>query len=383
MSNLRSLLLLACLSLFAPSVHALECAPATCGTVEAHLMPGASAGDKIEAAIAALPSNGGYVDATGFPNPQNLSGFTIPPGVTVKLGPVFHTLPCGSPITVNQGGRLIGSGTNSPGATYIKLFNNCNHNVIELISTAGETDWWHSGELAWIRVDGNKANNTAGNGVAVYQIGEISQIHNMMIVNAAEAGLYSKGGTSGVQSIDNVHVGNNGEAGVRFDEFRSAIYLKSVGGDANPITFHILGARTGGGTIYIAAPKSEAISSINASTIVFEGGSASVNLTLAGGNFLAEHLGTIQKTITILPATPSPYIQIIGTYLGNIGAIVDDQVNGVMVVPDDLGPVCVSSNICKIMDFKYYDGQWQTFPDVGPHPNLSGTFSMDDVRIVE
>jgi hypothetical protein len=87
--------------------------------VRAYNLPGADAGVKIAAAIAKLneaPQKAGIVDATGFANPQNLSGFTVSPGITVFLGAVFHTAAGPNPIIVNQGGRLIGLGRNSPGA---------------------------------------------------------------------------------------------------------------------------------------------------------------------------------------------------------------------------------------------------------------------------
>lgn len=349
-------------SIWGGSAWAIQCPPGICPVIEAHLMPGANAGLKIEASITALPAAGGYVDATGFPNPQTLTGFTIRPGVTVKLGPVFHTLACGKPITVNQGGRLIGSGANNPGATYIKLFNNCNHDVIEVKSTAGSSNWWHWGEVSWIYIIGNKQNNKTGNGISVYRMGEGSIISHLNISESPQSGMYITGSQSGTQSIENVTVNTNGQAGIRFDGLTSALYLKSVGGDRNPITFHVLNANNSGGAIYITAPKSESPSSVTPSVIVFEGGNSPTLFSLAGGNLLGEFNGKTQKAITILPGTKNPFITIRGTVVFNVGAIVDDRVNNVIVTPHDLGVSCENDSICRVMDFQYHAGQWSSFP---------------------
>lgn len=361
--------------------EALQCAPDVCPSVEAHLIPdamGTSAGAKIAAAIASLPAGiGGYVDATGFANPQNLSGFTIPSGVTVKLGPIFHTLPCGTPITVNQGGRLIGSGTNSPGATWIKLFNDCNHDVVQAVSTAGPLDWWHSGEIAWLRIDGNKANNTSGDGLQVHTIGEISHIHNLIVVNAVEAGLRHIGGTAGTNSIENVFVADNGEAGILLEDFSSQIVLKSVGGDRNPSTFLIRNPKTGGGSVYILSLKSEGKFEFTESVVTIEGGSAPVHLTIAGGTSISGFRENLQTIVTLKATGREHFINIVGATFYNIGAVIDDQRNNSQLVPEGFvdSEACtiftVGGSVCRIMDLHYYDGSLKSFPAyVEPGPPL-------------
>lgn len=353
MSNVRSLLLLACLSVFAPSVHALECAPATCGTVEAHLMPGVSAGDKIEAAIAALPAGvGGYVDATGFANPQNLTGFTVPPGVTVQLGPIFYTLNAATPIIVNQGGHLLGAGRNSPGATTIKLFTANNHEIVKAISTNGENDWWHHGSIRNIRFLCNKANNTSGHCVSIYGLGETSTVAELAIESAAESGIYFHGSQSGTGTVRNVTVNNANTYGIQLDEFRSGISMWGVGGDHNGSTLGITGPRTGGGSIMLMDFKSEG--SGPGPDIVIEGGSASVMLSLLGGNTLTVDPN---KTFIRMTGTVSHHVSIEGMVLGNTyGTIIDDQVNSYVV------PIVPNS---KLSMLHYYQGQWIKFDGNG------------------
>ena len=300
-----------------------------------HLFPGSDAGKKIAAAIASLPPGiGGSVDATGFSNPQNITGFTIPSGVTVQLGPILYTLVCGAPITVRQGGHLLGSGTNSPGATTIKLSNNCNHAVIQTAVLGDATAWWHNGEMRNFRVDGNKANNTiGGNCVEVMRLAETSLIQRLNINNCKQDGLLLVGSHSGTGTVENVTVNNSGSCGIRLDDFKSGIYLKSVGGDQNPSTLCITNPNNGGGSIYINDFKSE--KNIPGPAVTVSGGNSAITLTFAGGNALQS--GLASKTFLEIANSggfqKDPLITIQGMVMGlDYSTIIDDQKNGVKVM---------------------------------------------------
>lgn len=303
--------------------------------IKAYQLPNVSGdvGMKIAAAIGMLPVGvGGFVDATGFPNPQTLSGFTIPPGVTVLLGPIFHTAIGANPIIVNQGGRLLGVATNSPGATTIKLGDTLNRDLIKCLSTAGESGWWHHGEVRAVRLLGNKFNNTIGNVLSVYGIAETSLIQRVSISDAPQAGLYHKGSASGTGSIENVTVNACAQYGVQLDQFRSSILLKSVGGDQNPVTFAITNPSQGGGAILLIDPKSEgAVGADPDPCVLIQGGSAKVTLTIQGGNFTTP--GTDKTMIRIAAdVVVNPGIQIMGLSSGNgFTKLIDDLKNDVVV----------------------------------------------------
>ncbi len=298
--------------------------------------PGDDAGKKISRAIAMLPAGvGGYVDATGFTNPQNLSGFTIPPGVTVELSPAFYTIPCGQPITVNQGGSFKGTARNSPGSTTLKLFNNCNHPMVKLISTAGVGQWWHHGELGNMRFSGNKQNNTSGNCVEVYGLAETSWIHHLSINDCAASGIYFNGSHSGTGTTQNVTVNSNVVAGIHIDDFKSALSFWGVGGDQNPVTALITNPNNGGGSIYVLDFKSE--KNIPGPAVRIEPGSAPVTFTIAGGNSL--NSGAASTTLVEIAntgnATSHPVVNINGHISGlNYPTIIDDQKAGVQVTSD-------------------------------------------------
>jgi len=295
---------------------------------------GADAGQKIASAIADLPAGwGGLVDATDFDS-GSLTGFTIPSGVTVELGPTFFTMPPSQPITVLQGGRLHGMGSNSPGATTIKLGNGCNHDIITCISSGGETNWWHHGDVDRLRLLGNKANNTTGNCLSVYGLAETAVIQRINIEDAAQVGLYIKGSQSGTGSIENITTNKCGLYGTQLDEFRSGILLKSVGGDQNPITFAITNPRLGGGAITLIDPKSEGTVSADPIPIKFIGGSAKITLTIIGGNFLTPNQN---KTAIQIAADVGidPGIQIMGLFTGNhMPTLIDDLKNSQVVTTD-------------------------------------------------
>ena len=289
------------------------------------------AGVKIAAAMALLPTTGGIVDATGFANPQNLTGFTIRAGVHVVLGPGLYTMPAASPcITVNQGGKLSGLGVNNPGATTIKAFNGFNKDIIKCISTAGVGQWWHGGRVSDLRLDGNKANNTSGHGISVYGLAEVSTIARLNINECAQGGLYFNGSQSGTGTVQNVTTNKNGVAGVWIDNFMSGLSMLAVGGDENPITFKITNPNNGGGSIYIIDPKSEKFTGGPAFEI--SGGNAPITLTLAGGNCL--NSGAAEDTlIRILSPGPSPVITIQGLISSlNYPTIIDDQRAGKQIV---------------------------------------------------
>ncbi len=326
--------------------------------VKAIKMPGIDAGTKIAAAIAQLPAGvGGMVDATGFTNGQSLPGFTIPPGVTVLSSVNFYTAVGPDPIIVNQGGRFIGMGTNSPGSTTIKLGNGLNRDIIKCVSTSGEGSWWHHGEVRNIRLLGNKANNTLGHGLSVYGLAETSLIQRMSINEAAQAGLYHKGSASGTGSIENVTVNANGLCGVQFDEFRSSILLKSVGGDQNPVTFLITNPSQGGGGILLIDPKSEgAVGADPDPCILIQGGNAKVTLTVQGGNFTTPNT---DKTIIRVAADVgvNPGIQIMGLSSGNgYTKLIDDLKNDAVVTTPPL---------TYHQFFAYCGGKYARFDETG------------------
>lgn len=291
----------------------------------------AAAIDKLKQAEPANPT--GLVDATGFANPQNLTGFTIPPGVTVLLAPVFYTMPTASPsIIVQQGARLYGMGANSPGSTQIRAYTNFNKPMIICQPTLGA--WWHNGAVAFLRLDGNKANNTSGHGISVpVGIGETSLISQCNISNCTQAGLYIAGSQSGTGTVQNVTSNGNGVAGIWLDDFKSGISMWGVGGDQNPTTLKITNPNNGGGSIYITDFKSE--KSIPGPAVEISGGNSPIVLTIAGGNCLQSGAAdtTLIRVLNSGGLQKSPIISIDGLVTSlNYSTVIEDLVAGKRIV---------------------------------------------------
>lgn len=309
--------------------------------VKAHSLThitGNDIGVHIKAAIELLkerePANPtGLVDATGFANPKNLTGFEIPPGVTVLLPPIFMTMPTASPsIFVRQGARLYGMGVHAPGATQIKAFTNFNKPLIVCQPTAGA--WWHGGAVAFLRLDGNKAANVSGHGISVpVGLGETSLIHQCNINNCAQAGLYLAGSHSGTGTVQNVTSNNNGVAGIWIDDFKSGLSMWGVGGDQNPATLQITNPNNGGGSIYIMDFKSE--KNIPGPAIDISGGNSPIVLTLAGGNCLQSGLAdpVLIRVMNSGGLQKSPVISLDGIVTSlNYTTIIEDLVAGKRIV---------------------------------------------------
>lgn len=138
----------------------------------------------------------------------------------------------GATINVPAGVRLIGV---SPGptnrGTILRAKNGLNADVLTTDGVIPAT-WFHWGEIAWLRVDGNKANNTQGHGINVGQMGEASTIHNVLVTGCAGDGIRI-GGESTPSSLQDISAHSNGGFGVNFNAFRRHAVVHNLSGDGN------------------------------------------------------------------------------------------------------------------------------------------------------
>lgn len=169
------------------------------GDLSARDIPGheyfASHYSSIQAAINAANNNGAVLgtvidDRTA---PYTGPGFNIPDSVIVRLAPTTYTI--NSTITFNNGnnnvtagiivqpgGRLLGAGTSTNHGTILQPANGLNADLIAT-STVGtgttSPQWWHWGEIGFLRVVGNGANQTAGDCLKVENMGEVASVHDI------------------------------------------------------------------------------------------------------------------------------------------------------------------------------------------------------------
>ncbi len=140
----------------------------------AHAFPGATLGERISAAVAALPPSGGVVDATDYAGTQRIDQ-TIQVGtdrpVELRLGTVRLTASV-VPFELHPNAKLIGNGqtvvTQDSGA-----------NLEWLITGTNVTDC----EIARLTVDGNRAGNTAAaSGIGLHTT-ERCWLHHLTVQN--------------------------------------------------------------------------------------------------------------------------------------------------------------------------------------------------------
>ncbi len=149
----------------------------------------------IQAAINAANNNGSVLgtvidDRTA---PYTGPGFNIPDSVIVRLAPTTYTINgtvtfnngnnnVTAGIIVQPGGRLIGAGTSTNHGTILQPANGLNADLIAT-STVGtgttNPQWWHWGEIGYLRIVGNGANQTAGDCLKIENMGEVASVHDI------------------------------------------------------------------------------------------------------------------------------------------------------------------------------------------------------------
>ena len=85
-------------------------------------------------------------------------------------------------IIVQPGARLLGASTSTNHGTILQPANGLNADLIAT-STVGtgttNPQWWHWGEIGYLRIVGNGANQTAGDCLKVENMGEVASIHDI------------------------------------------------------------------------------------------------------------------------------------------------------------------------------------------------------------
>ncbi|MGI8483811.1 MAG: hypothetical protein ACR2OU_06070 [Thermomicrobiales bacterium] len=92
--------------------------------------------------------------------------------------------------------RLIGQVAADQGqGTTLHLTDGANCDVLRTEGATSTSARWHYGEIAYLFIDGNKANNTYGNGILVGGLGEQASVHHVYASRCATRGFLVCGGT--------------------------------------------------------------------------------------------------------------------------------------------------------------------------------------------
>jgi len=232
----------------------------------------------IQAAINAASNNGSVLgtvidDRTA---PYTGPGFNIPDSVIVRLAPTTYTI--NSTITFNNGnnnvtagiiiqpgGRLLGASTSTNHGTILQPANGLNADLIAT-STVGtgttNPQWWHWGEIGFLRLVGNGANQTAGDCLKVENMGEVASVHDIEFSACYNNNFEDIGYAATPSDITNI-TSNRAVtgSGVAFTNLSGIAVLNGISGDCNQTS--LIGANfNSAGTLTIHGLKAEAESTI-------------------------------------------------------------------------------------------------------------------------
>ena len=209
----------------------------------------------IQAAIDAAYNNGtvlgGAIVVDDRTSPYTGPGWIVRDSVTLKLAATTYTI--NGTVQYNNGiknvvagiismpgSHIVGAGTSANHGTNINAANGLNADLIAT-STVGtgvgaNAQWWHWGSMENFHMDGNKAQQTAGNCINLENMGETA------VLRAIEAGdcygddIRLEGNFATQSEISNITVNSAGQYGVNLDNFQGVGVLRGLSGDSNAVS---------------------------------------------------------------------------------------------------------------------------------------------------
>lgn len=301
----------------------------------------------IQAAINAAYNNGAVLGTVidGRTSPYTGPGFNIPDSVTVRLAPTTYTINSTTTfnngnnnvtagIIVQPGGRLIGAGTSTNHGTILQPANGLNADLIAT-STVGtgtaNPQWWHWGEVGFLRIVGNGANQTAGDCLKVENMGEVASVHDVEFSACFNNNFEGIGYAATQSDITNI-TSNRAVtgAGVAFTNLSGVAVVNGISGDCNQ-TALINANFNAAGTLTVHGLKAEAESSICNPQVQ----DPVILATTTAANALASvkvdggyAFGTTQQNLTKSAGPGAIQFELENFYLIGYVNVLDDTVRG-------------------------------------------------------
>jgi hypothetical protein len=209
-------------------------------------------------------------------SPYTGTGFIVYDSVTLRLAPTTYTI--NGTVTYNNGNNnvtagmivlpgahLLGAGTSTNHGTILQPANGLNADLLAT-STVGtgttNTQWWHWGEIAALRIVGNGANQTAGDCLKVENMGEVASIHDVELSACYNHNFETVGYAATQSAIANITSNRAVHgAGVAFTNLSGVAVLNGISGDCNQSAL-IAANFNAAGTLTVHGLKAEAESSI-------------------------------------------------------------------------------------------------------------------------
>lgn len=301
----------------------------------------------LQAAINAAYNNGtvlGMVvdDRTA---PYSGPGFILYDSVTLKLAPTTYTIT--STVSYNNGNNTVTSGIISvPGSRLLGASTSTNHGTVlvagnnlnaDLIATstvgtgiAAAAQWWHWGGLEDLRIQGNGANQAAGNCINVENMGETAFLRSIEVSGCKVDNIVFTGASATPSDILNITTNSAGRYGINFNNLAGMAVIHGLSGDSNTTSLiRLNGGQSGTLTIVGLKTEEELGGQDPLITIDQTGQSTSQpGLYVVGGyTFGRTGVNDIVKIVNGATGT-TPFINFSNFYTQNYTNAVNDTVNG-------------------------------------------------------
>ncbi len=301
----------------------------------------------IQAAINAAYNNGGVLgmvidDRTA---PYAGPGFILYDSVVLKLAPTTYTIT--STVTYNNGNnnvtagiisvpgsRLVGSSTSTNHGTIVIAGNGLNADLIATSTVgtgiAASAQWWHWGGLEDLRIQGNGANQTAGNCLNIENMGETAFLRSIEVSGCYLDNILFTGASATPSDIRNITTNSAGRYGINFNNLAGMAVVHGLSGDSNPTSFVRLQGGQSGSLSILGFKTEEEINGQDPLITIDETGQsgAQPGLYVVGGyTFGRSGVNDIVKYVNGTVGT-TPFINFSNFYTQNYVNAVNDTVNG-------------------------------------------------------
>jgi hypothetical protein len=232
----------------------------------------------IQDAINAAYNNGSVLGAVidDRTAPYTGPGFVLYDSVTLRLAPTTYTI--NGTVTYNNGSnnvtagivtlpgaRLLGAGTSTNHGTILQSANGLNADLVATSTVGSGTanpQWWHWGEIGFLRIVGNGTNQTAGDCLKIENMGEVASVHDVEFSACYNHNFEDIGYAATQSAITNVTSNRAVHgSGVAFTNLAGVAVLNGISGDCNQTSL-IAANFNAAGTLTIHGLKAEAESSI-------------------------------------------------------------------------------------------------------------------------
>ena len=232
------------------------------------------------------------------------------------------------------GARLIGASTSTNHGTIVTAANGLNADLIATSTvgtgTGSTAQWWHWGGFENLRVEGNGANQTAGNCFNIENMGETAFLRTIEVSGCFLDNILFTGASATASDIANITTNSAGRYGFNFNNLSGVAVVHGLSGDSNTTSLVRLNGGQSGTLTLLGFKTEEEISGQDPLITIDQTGQsgAQPGLYIVGGyTFGRAGVNDVIKYINGTAGT-TPYISVSNFYVQDYANAVNDTVNG-------------------------------------------------------